>query len=248
MNYYGNDIDNYRNGGFTNYYSGDGARRDFRIGGRRTRSMAAKAMISWEAAPAGSLLGSNTPTDPYYYSFGPSGNDLLEGGSGDDAVYGADGDDTIYGGDGNDGGTIVGYFGLLWRGGLYGGEGNDRIDGGAGNDVIDGGIGADYLTGGGDADVFMFNRIADSVAGSAQDLIWDFARTDGDLIDLSAIDAKANKIGDQPFKFIGGKPFHDKAGELRYSKNKVSGDVNGDGRADFQIKVVGLDKMFKADF
>ncbi len=247
MNYYGGDIDNQIDGGFTNYYSGDGDDEIFGSAGAN-EIYGGEGNDFLGGGTAGTFLGSNTPADPFYYTFGPSGNDVMEGGGGDDAVYGADGDDIIYGGAGNDSGSIIGYFGYYWRGGLYGGDGNDTIDGGDGNDLLDGGHGTDHLTGGRDSDVFAFNQIADSVSGSARDIIHDFSRSEGDQIDLSAIDAKANKLGDQAFKFIGSKPFHDKAGELRFSKQKLSGDVDGDGKADFQIKVVDVDKMFKADF
>jgi serralysin len=247
VTYYGNDIDNYVNGGFTNYYGGNGDDEIFGSAGAN-EIYGGQGNDFLGGGPLGTLFGSNTPTDPYYYSFGPSGHDYIEGGHGDDAIYGADGDDVLYGGDGNDGGTIVGYFDLLWRGGLYGGEGNDRIDGGAGNDLVDGGLGTDHLRGGGDSDVFQFNQIADSMPGSARDIIYDFSRAEGDQIDLSAIDARINKLGDQPFKFIGKKQFDDKAGELRFAKQKLSGDVDGDGKADFQIKVVDVNRIFKADF
>jgi serralysin len=62
---------------------------------------------------------------------------------------------------------------------------------------------------------------------------------EGDLIDLSEIDANTLLAGDQDFRFIGTKGFHDKAGELRYVTDKsntwVQGDVDGDGKADFMI-------------
>ena len=38
------------------------------------------------------------------------------------------------------------------------------------------------------------------------------------------------------------------AGELRFSGGIVSGDVNGDGRADFEIKMNGVTKMYSDDF
>lgn len=248
MTYYGNDIDNQPPAGdFGNYYGGNGDDQIFGSAGAN-EIYGGQGNDFLGGGPPGSLLGSNTPSDPYYYSFGPSGDDHIEGGSGDDAIYGADGDDVLYGGNGNDGGTIVGYFDLFLQGGLYGGEGNDRIDGGTGNDLVDGGLGTDHLRGGGDSDVFQFNQIADSTPGSARDIIHDFSRAQGDQIDLSAIDARINKPGDQPFKFIGKKQFDDKAGELRFFKQKLSGDVDGDGKADFQIKVVDVNRMFKADF
>ena len=51
----------------------------------------------------------------------------------------------------------------------------------------------------------------------------------------------------QAFKYIGGKGFHDKAGELRFKGGKLSGDTDGDGDIDFQIGVTNLKKMFVDD-
>jgi hypothetical protein len=60
------------------------------------------------------------------------------------------------------------------------------------------------------------------------------------VIDLKSIDAKKGS-GNQTFKWIGDKNFHDKKGELRIKdKGKkviVQGDVKGDGHADFEILV-----------
>ena len=54
------------------------------------------------------------------------------------------------------------------------------------------------------------------------------------------------------FHFIGKQDFHHKAGELHYLQRAsflvVEGDVNGDGRADFQIEVHGMTKLMVSDF
>ncbi|MGH6736015.1 MAG: autotransporter-associated beta strand repeat-containing protein [Methyloceanibacter sp.] len=144
-------------------------------------------------------------------------------------------DDTIFGNGGND--TI---HGLAGDDVIFGGSGKDRLMGGDGDDVLTGGAGRDVLYGGADRDYFDFNKISETKKGSQRDKIMDFKRGQ-DHIDLKDIDAKAGVSGNQKFKFIGKSDFHEKKGELRYedkgSKVIVQGDVNGDGKADFEIFV-----------
>ena len=130
---------------------------------------------------------------------------------------------------------------------MHGGSGNDALDGGAGNDTmyggsgddtLHGGLGRDVMFGGIGRDIFDIDSTLESPKGSAnRDIIRDFDSSEHDLIDLSAIDAKTTKAGDQDFKFIGDKDFHDKAGELRFHNGRLEGDVDGDGHKDFQIQV-----------
>jgi Ca2+-binding RTX toxin-like protein len=181
--------------------------------------------------------------------FGEAGNDTLNGGTGDDEIFGGDGDDQLFGED-NDDELNGGNGNDLLNGGngndrLIGGAGNDVLFGGArgdnlfgddGNDIINGGIGEDNLRGGAGNDIFVFTSLQDSVVGGDRDEIRDFTRG-SDLIDLSAIDANTNLAGDQAFIFIGGSAFTNVAGQLRFSNNILSGDVNGDGIADFQIEL-----------
>ncbi|MBB3976148.1 Ca2+-binding RTX toxin-like protein [Rhizobium azooxidifex] len=146
--------------------------------------------------------------------------------------------------------TIVGNSG---KNTLSGSGGNDTLKGGAGSDRLIGGNGADKLYGGTGADSFVFKSIKDSaVSGSGRDTLYDFSRTERDKIDLKAIDANTKASGDQAFKFIGTEKFHGKAGELRFFKNDgdtfIYGDVNGDTKADFAIKLDQLLTMSKSDF
>ncbi|HLC09464.1 MAG TPA: RTX toxin, partial [Methyloceanibacter sp.] len=111
------------------------------------------------------------------------------------------------------------------------------------------------------ADSFVFSVKAESVKGAARDLILDFSQADGDLIDLSAIDANSSKAGNQAFHFVDGDDLsqsfaayhrsHAKgawAGVIRVTAdNIVQADINGDGKADFEIAVQG-DHLTKADF
>ena len=62
------------------------------------------------------------------------------------------------------------------------------------------------------------------------------------------MDADLNTVGDQQFSFIGGLVFRNLAGDLRYVGGVLSGDVDGDGVADFQIAVAGTPVLTAADF
>lgn len=155
------------------------------------------------------------------------------------------------------GDVLTGNTGNNWLIGLGGNDvldalaGNDRIDGGAGNDYLRGGGGADVLIGGSGADRFDFDALSDTRPSSAaRDTIVDFARA-ADKIDLSTLDANLIRAGNQAFKFIAAQPFHRSAGELHYlgtaSGVILEGDVNGDGRADFQIALSGIKALAMTD-
>lgn len=170
---------------------------------------------------------------------GYAGNDKLTGLSAKDKFFGNEGSDTLFGSGGNDQ--------------LRGGEDDDILKGGGGKDLLQGGGGADQLTGGSEADRFVFRYIADStVLITGQDTIVDFKASQNDKIDLSQIDARTNAGGNQDFDFIGSSGFHGDAGELRAVKSGgntvVSGDVNGDGSADFMITLTGEFNLQDSDF
>jgi Ca2+-binding RTX toxin-like protein len=188
----------------------------------------------------------------------PSGDDELYGGAGRDALCGFDGDDQIFAGSGDDIGTIGvagdGYYANPTpantetpQAGLYGGAGDDYLDGGSGNDLLSGGLGRDVMIGGTGRDTFDFDSASESLKGKLRDVIRDFDRREGDVIDLSGIDAKTGGA-DSQFKFVGSKGFREKKGELAIKKGKVMGDTNGDGRAEFEIAVHGVQKRSADDF
>ena len=135
---------------------------------------------------------------------------------------------------------------------IKGTAGIDSLTGSAADNSITGGRAKDTLTGGPGADTFDFNLSADSKRGAHhRDVITDFKHGQLDKIDLSDIDAKRGH-GNQAFKFIGKHDFHDKKGELHYVKKAgfvlVEGDIDGDGKADFQIEVDNLHQLVGADF
>ncbi len=177
---------------------------------------------------------------------------VLRGGGGDDVIQGVDGNDTIWGDDGND--SLLGDAGadVLYGGNgndlLSGGAGNDSIQAGAGADTIEGGVGNDTMSGGSGADIFRFK---DGYTTGEVDHLTDFARGT-DIIDLRAIDARAATAANEAFTLIGNSAFHSVAGELRFQSYdggiNVLGDVNGDGVADFTIRVQGVTTLGAADF
>jgi Ca2+-binding RTX toxin-like protein len=171
--------------------------------------------------------------------FGDGNSQKIDGGGGADFLAGGNGKDTLIGGSGNDK--------------LIGGKGNDQLVGGVGNDALVGGNGADKLIGGAGADAFVFSSTKDSTSVSTgRDTIVDFSRSQGDKIDLKTIDAASSVRGNQAFSYIGIEEFHKKAGELRSEKSGgdtfIYGDVNGDGKADFSIKLDIAATLKASDF
>jgi len=132
--------------------------------------------------------------------------------------------------------------------GLAGLAGNDILDGKAGNDILDGGAGTDTLTGGLGADSFRFLSIGQTTVGAGRDVILDFTHAQGDKIDLHFIDASTKVVGDQAFSFIGAANFSGVAGQLHFQNGILSGDINGDGHADFEIQVKGATALVVTDF
>lgn len=136
---------------------------------------------------------------------------------------------------------------------IAGGRGKDTLLGFAGDDRITGGRGADKLFGGAGKDAFVFKALSDSTPSSkGRDTIHDFSRKEGDVVDLSGIDAARSLDGDQAFTFIGRSGFHGQEGELRYSRIKggvmLQADVNGDGKADFAVVLKGISSLTQGDF
>jgi Ca2+-binding RTX toxin-like protein len=197
------------------------------------------------------------------------GNDILDGGDGLDTVSyagvatGVRVDLSVTGSQFIGSGSqrlisIENVTGSAFADTLIGNGGANALSGGGGNDRLTGGLGRDTLTGGADSDVFDFNALNETSVGSAnRDLITDF-QPGLDDIDLRDIDANTTRSGDQSFKFIGTQDFHGRAGELRYQTfdqagtandiTVVSGDINGDLVADFEIAIVGIVQLSSGDF
>lgn len=141
------------------------------------------------------VTGDGMAVSDHFNASAEGGNDRVLGGNGDDTVAGdgavmslnahaelVGGNDTVAGGDGDDtvvgDGDVIGYEEALLRGG------DDRIVGGKGVDWLIGDGRAvcdrssDFATITGGADTFVFRE------GYGQDVVQDFRREDGDLIEL----------------------------------------------------------------
>jgi hypothetical protein len=121
---------------------------------------------------------------------------------------------------------------------LSGLAGVDTINGNDGDDTIVGGEGNDLLRGGTGGDVF---RVAHAFGATLEtDQVYDFSTAEGDSIDLSAIDAVAGG-GDNAFVLV--TAFSNVAGQMTLSFagaiTTLKLDVNGDGKADYQMKING---------
>ncbi|HEY9346300.1 MAG TPA: M10 family metallopeptidase C-terminal domain-containing protein, partial [Inquilinus sp.] len=203
---------------------------------------------------------------------GGAGNDVLRGGAGADLLVGGAGTDTAsyYSGatgvlvslvSGNcsggeaQGDTLSGIENVSGSQGndsLFGNSGANVLQGWNGNDALIGGAGKDTLTGGAGADRYYFTALADSVVGANADRIIDFSHAQGDRVDLAGIDARFTVAGNQAFSFIGTAAFTGVAGQLHYwhdaGRTIVSGDVNGNRTADFNIVLTGTIALIAGDF
>jgi VCBS repeat-containing protein len=124
---------------------------------------------------------------------------------------------------------------------LIGTDQANRLVGGRGADYLCGLEGKDTLKGGEGADRFDFNSVQEMGLWKTADRIVDF-QTGLDRIDLRTIDANEGRRGNQNFAWVDaadlGAAFTGKAGQLRFVDGRLEGDTDGDGRADFHIKVL----------
>jgi Ca2+-binding RTX toxin-like protein len=114
-------------------------------------------------------------------------------------------------------------------------------------DILRGRLGKDTLTGGADSDKFVFASRSE-IKG---DVITDF-KAGTDIIDLHTIDANTRKGGSQAFDWVAKHDFSIHPGELNYhfkgQNTIVTGDVNGDRHADFELTLTGRISLHAGDF
>jgi Ca2+-binding RTX toxin-like protein len=204
---------------------------------------------------------------------GGDGADTLAGGAGDDLLIGDSGSDTVdyslatkyvsvdladqynYRGEGSGFDTLISIenaTGSKYNDWFSGTGDTNSLAGGAGNDNLDGRGGRDVLTGGTGADHF---RISDaSYSGPdapTRDLVVDFSHAEGDLIDLSSMDANGDVEGSPVFVFIGTAAFSaDATGQVRYDavNGIVYGSMDADADAEFSIEIAGAPALVAGDF
>ncbi len=192
------------------------------------------------AAPVAGTVSVAVTTTTTSYINGTAGDDTYDFSlrTGPQLVNAQAGDDTVLGG-------IVGDT-------INGSVGNDVLFGNGGADSLTGGAGTDTVNGGAGADTFIFSATGDFGPAGSEDVITDFKSSDGDRISLSLIDANPNVSGNQAFSFLGTSAFTNAPGQLHYVASGpdliVSGDINGDGVADFQFKVLGVSSLQASDF
>jgi Ca2+-binding RTX toxin-like protein len=126
---------------------------------------------------------------------------------------------------------------------LLGMDGADKLFGGLGQDILVGGRGRDQLTGGADADTFAVLQESVGQAVLEIDTVLDY-QLGLDRLDFSAVDANAALAGDQAFQ-VTTTGFAKVAGQLYVffgaanNTSTVRLDVDGDGKADYQLSVNG---------
>ena len=159
-----------------------------------------------------------------YQRQGTSGHDRLLAPRQNSELIGGKGDDLLIGNRGNDA--------------LWGGQGQDTLSGGDGNDWLQGGQGSDRLSGGKGADFFSYQ--ADDVSSRWRDTITDFNGRQGDRLGITAVLDGTDPFANPGWDYIGSSRFSKAAAELRFADGHLQGDVDGDGKADLLIQLLGV--------
>ncbi len=209
-----------------------GTGADYMLGGVGNDIYVVDSVYDWVSEGLGAGVDT-VVTSLSYYRLGTNVENLTYNGSSTLNAAGNILDNVMLGGDGNDV--------------FISGKGEDTIYGGAGDDILRGARGCDSLYGGAGADQFLFMSVSESEVGANRDVIQDF-ETGVDNISLLWADAKTDVAGNQAFSFVGAAAFSGTSGELRYDAGIVSGDVNGDQVADFEIEVASAPALTENDF
>ncbi|MGV0758504.1 M10 family metallopeptidase C-terminal domain-containing protein [Tistrella mobilis] len=255
------------------YTASSGVVVDLASGAGTAGDAAGDQLISIERL-SGSNTGNDTLAgdDAANLLTGFGGNDVLRGREGADTLDGRDGLDTITYTDSSTGITInliagTGQSGdaqgdiILNVENVHGSQGNDTllgnetantlrgfggadtIEGGAGDDWIEGNTAGDILTGGAGADEFVYVGATDSTT-SQRDTITDFSAAEGDIIDLSRIDADPSTTANDVLLWRGTGAYTGEAGQIRYVAHAgyitIGIDLDGDKTSDMLIDLQGV--------
>jgi Ca2+-binding RTX toxin-like protein len=198
------------------------------------------------------------------YLFGDWQANILRGDEGPDVLYGAANSDTIYystspaavrvdlstnsaSGGHAEGDTLVSVENVFAT------AFDDTLIGDSASNTLVGWIGRDILTGNGGNDIFRWSALHESgTTAATRDVVTDFWRVHGDLLDVSGIDARPDLAGDQAFAFIGYLPFNG-AGQLRYTFDGLGNTIvelrtAASGPAAMQIQLTGTLFLEAPDF
>lgn len=188
-----------------------------------------------------------------------------KGGGGDDRIAGNSVANTLSGGAGDD--VLDGRAG---NDTLLGGSGDDRITGGAGQDQYVGGAGDDIFV---FDSIDPAGKGGKGKNSTLLEIVQDFDQDGDDVLDFTNLDANTLLDGVQGFTLVGTKNFTG-AGQLRVygaggndladgfgsghawaTKGQagggttfVAGNVDGDNKADFIIRLVGVSSLGADDF
>jgi hypothetical protein len=166
-----------------------------------------------------------------YQKQGTSRRDILLAPRQNSELIGGDGDDLLIGNTGNDA--------------LWGGLGRDTLIGRHGNDWLQGGQGSDWLIGGKGKDFFSWQ--ASDVSRLWRDTIIDFNGLEGDRLGIDAVLDGSDPFANRGWNYIGSEAFTGAAAELRFAGGHLLGDVDGDGKADLRIHLLGV-STFNSDW
>jgi hypothetical protein len=159
-----------------------------------------------------------------YQKRGTSGRDLLLAPRQNSELIGGAGNDLLRGNTGNDA--------------LWGGRDQDTLSGAQGNDWLQGGQGSDRLSGGKGADFFSY-QINDA-SSRWRDTITDFNGRQGDRLGITAVLDGTDPFDNPGWEYIGSSRFSKAPAELRFADGHLQGDVDGDGKADMLIQLLGV--------
>lgn len=144
---------------------------------------------------------------------------------------------------GNEGSNVL--QGLGGDDSLDGDGGFDRLFGGDGADVLIGRRGPDDLIGGAGADQFVYHETLETgITAGSFDVIHDFSRAEGDLINVSQWDSNDLVAGNQDWIFVGATTSFKAPGQISFSSDGVDTfilfNTDNDAIHEATIRVVGV--------